>query len=111
MRYKIRNKVWVWGGGEKGSWHFLTVPPDVTERINKKYKEIKKGWGSLPVIVYFKVENSSYSKKKVEIVKLATSIFPNKKDKTFLLPIKKKTRLEVGIQDGDIIDFELEVKV
>jgi hypothetical protein len=44
---------------------------------------------------------------------LETSIFPNKHDKnifTYILPIKKSIRNELGVQHGDIIDFELEVK-
>jgi hypothetical protein len=103
MKYKVRNKLWIWGGGEKVSWHFVTIPPDVSEKINKKYKDFKKGWGSLPV-------RATLLNTKPKVF-LDTSIFPNTKDKTFLMPVKKKTRLELGVQDGDIVEFTIEIKI
>lgn len=102
MKYKVKAKLWVWGGGEKGSWHFVTIPPDTAEKINKKYINQKRGWGSFPVKVSFLNTRPK--------VTLETSIFPNKKDATFILPIKKKTRLELGVQSNDVVDFVLEIK-
>ena len=103
MKYKIRNKVWLWGGGEKGSWHFVSIPPEIAEKISNKYKEFKKGWGSLPVLVTVKS-----GKEKLE---LRTSIFPNKKDGIYILPLKKEFRKIVGIQDGDIFEGQLEILI
>jgi hypothetical protein len=61
----------------------------------------------LPVKVYFGGEDNTS-----ETI-LETSIFPNNKDKnvfTYFLALKKSIRSEVGIQDGDIVDFQLEIK-
>ena len=105
MKYKIKAKVWLWvgaSGSTKGSWHFVTIPPEVSEKIEKKYKNVHGGWGSLPVRVKFGK------------VSLETSMFKNKRDKnylTYILPLKKTIRQEVGIQDGDVVDFTLEIKI
>jgi hypothetical protein len=107
MKYKIKAKVWLWNP-EKGSWHFVTIEPKIANEISEKYKSLKGGWGSLPVKAYFKNPEN----KKEKII-LETVVFPNKQDKdifTYILPIKKKIRNELGIQDGDIIEFELEIR-
>ena len=111
MKYKIKAKCWLWvsaSGSAKGAWHFVTIPPEVSEKIEKKYKNVHGGWGSLPVKVKFGK------------ILLETSIFKNKRDKgtlmpqaknylTYILPLKKTIRQEVGIQDGDVVDFTLEI--
>lgn len=104
MKYKIKAKCWLWvssKGDSKGAWHFVTIPPEISEKINKKYKDVHGGWGSLPVKVKFGK------------VLLETSMFKNKREKnylTYILPIKKKIRQEAGIQDGDVVDFTLEIR-
>ena len=105
MKYKIKAKCWLWvglSGSAKGAWHFVTIPPEVSEKIEKKYKNVHGGWGSLPV-------RAKFGK-----VLLKTSMFKNKRNKNFLtyiLPLKKTIRQEVGIQDGDVVDFTLEIKI
>jgi len=118
MKYKVKAKVWLWNP-EKGSWHFVTIAPEIAEKISQKYKEFKGGWGSLPVKVYFSEGGggeaaASIAVKKHKTIILETSIFPNKQDKkilTYILPIKKKIRGELGVQDGDIIEFEFEIRI
>ncbi len=40
MKYKVKSKLWLWNP-EKGSWHFATVPPELSKKIETadKYKE------------------------------------------------------------------------
>jgi hypothetical protein len=107
MKYKVKAKLWLWGGAEKGAWHFVTIPPEISEKIEKKFRNLHGGWGSLKVLVRFQLA-------KKETVELETSIFKNRREKnclTYLLPIKKKIRSEIGAQSGDIIEFVMEVKV
>jgi hypothetical protein len=106
MKYKVKAKLFLWNP-EKGSWHFVTIPPELSSELSEKYKKFAGGWGSLPVKVYF--ENPENKKQKII---LETSIFKNKKEKnyfTYILPIKKSVRQELGVQDRDIVEFELEV--
>ncbi len=107
MKYKIRAKLWLWNP-EKGSWHFATIHPEISKKISDKFKNLNQGWGSLPVKIYF----ANPEKKKAKII-LETSIFPDTKsykEKVYILPVKKKIRQQLGIQNGDIIEFELEIK-
>jgi hypothetical protein len=52
-KYFVQGRLWLWGGGGKGSWHFLTIDPDTSRRIRVRYREFARGWGSLPVSVEF----------------------------------------------------------
>ncbi len=93
--YKLKSKVWVYPG--MAGWNFLSVSPNVSEEISKKYSNLKKGWGSIPV--------------EVSIGKTAwnTSIFPDKKSKTYVLPLKKEIRKICGITEGDEVDFRIRI--
>lgn len=103
MKCKIKAKVWLWvgaSGSTKGSWHFVTIPPEISEKIEKKYRSAHRGWGSLKV-------KANFGKTLLE-----TSMFKNKREKnylTYILPLKKTLRQEAGIQDGDILEFSLEI--
>jgi hypothetical protein len=77
-------------------WHFLLLPKTVSAKIDKDRQGIKRrGWGSIPV--------------KVTIGKLAweTSIFPDKKSGTYLLPFKSEMRKKLGSEQGDILKLSL----
>ena len=107
-KYKVKSKVWLWlssSGSTKGAWHFVTIPPDISGKISKKFHHLKKGWRSLPVLVTIGTGKNRCM--------FETSIFPNSKDLnafTYFLPVKKSVRREVGIQDGDILKFAIEIK-
>jgi hypothetical protein len=102
MKYKVRNKLWLWNA-HKGSWHFFTIPPEVAASIKEKYGNLTKGWGSLPVIAVLKSELG-------EKATLSTSVFPDKKSGTYILPVKKSVRKDLGVQEGDILEVVIEIK-
>ncbi len=95
-KYEIDAVVWLYPG--MAGWHFITIPQDVSEDITKQFKYLKRGWGSLPV--------------KVTLGKTMweTSIFPDKKLKAYLLPIKAEIRKKEKIQSGDKVSIILEIK-
>jgi len=47
--YKVKAKVWLYPG--MASWQFVTIPKKQSKIINQTYGAMKKGWGSLPIIV------------------------------------------------------------
>lgn len=96
-RYKIREKVWLYPGATP--WHFVSVPKKQSESITKKFGALKKGWGSLPVLVT--LGKTSWK----------TSIFPEKKTGEYLLPLKAEVRKKEGVMNGDIINFVIEINV
>lgn len=95
-QYKIEAKVWLYTG--ISAWHFITIPKDISEDIKHLFGDKAKGWGSLPVEVTL---GSS---------KWNTSIFPDKKEGAYLLPLKAKIRKAENILLNETIKLLLEIK-
>jgi hypothetical protein len=94
MKFKAR--VWIYPG-ESANWHFISLPKQEAAFIEKKYSQHKKGWGSLPVEV--KVGKTSWK----------TSIFPDKRSGTYLLPLKAAVRKYEDIEAEEEITISLKV--
>lgn len=94
--YTFHEEVWLYPG-ETASWHFISLPKELAESIRAKHGSTAKGWGSLPV--------------EATIGKTAwkTSIFPDKKEGTYLLPVKADVRKREGISAGDMVQVALSV--
>lgn len=94
MRVTFRSKLWVYPG-DKAAWRFVTVPKAESEMLRKKIK-LKNGFGSIRVEV------------KMGKTKWQTSIFPDSRSGTYLLPIKAPVRSAEGIEDGEQVDVRLD---
>lgn len=94
--YKISSKVFLWQG--MSAWHFVGVPKKQSEEIKKRFGAKAKGWGSLPVEVT------------IGKTKWKTSIFPDKRSGTYLLPLKAEARKKEGILNDDTVNILLAVK-
>ena len=70
--YNLKAKVWIYPGA--GGWHFVSVPKKTSKEIKKLFGMMAGGWGSLPVVVA--ISKTSWK----------TSIFPDNKSGTYLLP-------------------------
>jgi hypothetical protein len=81
------------------AWHFVTVPQKEFKDIQKRFGMLARGWGSLPVMVT--IGKTTWK----------TSIFPDKKTGTYLLPLKVVVRKQENIHRGDTIAFALEILV
>ena len=95
--YKIDAKVWLYP--TMAGWHFVTIPKDISEDIKQQFGDLKRGWGSLPV------------KATIGKTEWNTSIFPDKKLKGYLLPIKAEVRKKENISVDHKITLRLEIKV
>lgn len=93
--YKIKSKIVVYPG--MGGWRFLVLPQKDAKEIKEKYGKYTKGWGSLPV--HITIGKSQWE----------TSIFPDKKLGTYLLPLKAKIRKAEGITDKTNVQFNLKI--
>ena len=93
----ITAPIWLWSGG-KGSWHFLTVPPEqsVEIRLESASSGPRRGFGSA------RVEAT------INGVSWRTSIFPHKSG-GYILPIKADVRRRAGIAAGDEVTVMLEL--
>ncbi len=92
----MKAKVWLYPG-ETAAWHFASIPKTVSEKMKKHFGTSAKGWGSLPVDA--KIGKTTWR----------TSIFPDKRSGTYLLPLKAEIRKKEEIFDGDTIRLSLSI--
>lgn len=97
-QYTLQSEVWLYPG-ETASWHFASVSKEVSAELKERFGEQRRGWGSLPVMVT--LGQTSWK----------TSVFPDKKSGTYLLPLKADIRRKEGVRSGDRITFTLQVLV
>ena len=95
MEFAFASELWLWPGD--GAWHFVSLPEDVADEITDRYDGRKRGFGSLKVHVH--CGTSQWD----------TSIFPDTKRGTYVLPVKKQVRSREGLEDGDLMDVHLTV--
>ena len=86
----------LWRHGE-GSWHFVTLPPDQADEIMELTSSLRRGFGSIKVIAT--VGASTWP----------TSIFPDTKRASFVLPIKKQVRTLEQLEAGSHIKVAVEI--
>jgi hypothetical protein len=75
--------------------YFVAIPADLCPRLADVSPEVTYGWGMIPVAV--QLGRSAWT----------TSLFP--KDGGYLVPIKKKIRLDEGVDEGDEVTLRVAV--
>jgi hypothetical protein len=95
--YSFKATVWLYPG--MAGWHFVTLPKDTRDDINFYFAHAKRGWGSLPVNVT--IGKTTWK----------TSIFPDKKADSYLLPLKAEVRKKEIIKEGDSVKFSLVINL
>lgn len=80
---------------DDGSWHFVRLPADAAEDLRDLSTAAPRGFGSIRVAV--RLGTSAWS----------TSVFPDKKSGSFLLPVKKQVRVAEGLEAGDPVQVSL----
>lgn len=88
--------VWLYPGAQ-ASWHFITVPEHISAAIKKIFSANAKAWGSIAVVVT--IGKTSWN----------TSLFPDKKRKAYILPLKAAVRKAEGIAKNDEINVDLKI--
>lgn len=94
--YKMTSKVIVYPG--MAAWRFLPLPKDQAADIKETFGAHAKGWGSLPVSVT--IGGTTWD----------TSIFPDKKSGTYVLPLKADVRRKEDISDSSIVQFTIKLR-
>lgn len=93
----FRAQVWEHSAGEPGSWHFITLPGEVADDVALEAGP-RGGFGSVRVEV--SVGSSTWR----------TSLFPDSKARSFVLPLKKPVRLANDLEAGDTCEVRLRVE-
>ena len=96
MRFSFTANVWLYPG-TSAAWHFISLPKRESEIVKKEQDrrqvqgKKRRGWGAVKVRVA--IGKTSWT----------TSIFPDKKSGTYLLPLKAGVRKKEGIAAKDAI--------
>jgi hypothetical protein len=91
----VTGPLWRWTG-ENGSWHFFTVPEELSDEIRARCFAYRRGFRSA------RVEAT------IGEVRWRTSVFPMKSG-GYILPVKADVRRKAGIAAEDVITVEIEL--
>ena len=89
--------LWVYPG--KAAWFFITLPSAEAEQVRFYYGSRRRGWGAVRVAA--SIGDSCWK----------TSIFPDSRTKSYLLPVKAEIRKKQNIKSGDKVTVKLAVSV
>jgi len=78
-------------------WHFLTVPPELSEAIRDHSAGSSSRFGSVRVVAT------------IGTTAWRTSVFPDKESGAFQLPVKAAVRKAEDLVLGDIVTVRIEV--
>lgn len=92
MVLKFRAKIWIYSG--IGGWHFATLPLSAARKV-REAAPIRRGFGSVRVKV------------RIGKAQWATSVFPDRAAKSYLLPIKASVRKAEKLEAGKTVQIEL----
>ncbi len=97
MNFEFNAELWLYPGN--GAWVFVTLPLEVAEEIRLLTSSLqRRGFGSIKVTAT------------VNAIPWSTSIFPDSKSKSYLLPIKKDVRKKADASIGDRCDFTIRLE-
>jgi hypothetical protein len=97
MSWTFDAQVFRWDAEGPSSWRFARVQDEVADDIREQ--AITGGFGSVRVVVT--IGGTTWT----------TSVFPDKKSDSFLLPVKAAVRTAEGIDDGDVVTISLALEV
>jgi len=94
--HHIRFKAPVWLYSGSAAWHFISLPTTEAEIIRARQKlKPRRGFGAV------KVEVTIGSQRWL------TSVFPDSKRKTYILPLKTAVRRREKINAGDTVEVAI----
>lgn len=95
LTYTLHEKMWLYSG--ESSWYFITIPVEYANEIKFLTGANKRGFGSVKVLA--SIGSTTWS----------TSIFPDSKSNSYLLPIKKDIRVLNNLQPGKKYEVEISI--
>ncbi len=96
QEFTFTAQVWLWKGDS--SWHFISLPEDAADEIEDLTRGMTGGFGSVPVEV------------QAQDVEWQTSLFPDRKSGTYLLPLKKQVRQKLGCEEGSRVTVTVRIR-
>lgn len=93
--YEFVGEVWRHTG--EAAWYFVTVPADVSDDIEARTVDDRRGFGSVRVEVT------------VGSTRWHTSVFPDNTRAAYVLPVKKAVRAAEELDDGATVQVHLDL--
>ncbi|HEX6026826.1 MAG TPA: DUF1905 domain-containing protein [Solirubrobacter sp.] len=84
----------LWRHAGQGGWHFVTLPHDVADEVRARSLP-RRGFGSVRV------------RATLGATSWETSVFPDAKTSSYLLPVKGDVRQRERVRDGDTVTISL----
>ena len=97
MEIEFKSELWMWQS--EAAWYFVSLPTEYHDTLKEISGGFKRGFGSIKVEV--NIGSSAWK----------TSIFPDNKSKTYLLPIKKSVRITEYLEEGSSVQVKLKILV
>jgi hypothetical protein len=94
-RFSFSAEVWEHDG--PAAWYFVSLPEAVADEVDERFGHLAAGFGSLRVTVT--IGASTWQ----------TSVFPDRKRRTYLLPVKRAVRSAEGLEAGMVAGVTLVV--
>ncbi len=95
VTFRFSAELWRYQG--QAAWFFVTLPFDVADDIEEISRPVQRGFGSVRVRVT--VGSTTWS----------TSLFPDTRAESYLLPVKKAVRTAEGLQEGAPVEVSLDL--
>jgi hypothetical protein len=95
VTYEFDAQMWLWDARKTDSWTFVSLPTDLADDILETAGPSARGFGSVRVEVG------------IGSTVWRTSIFPDSKARTYVLPVKKEVRRSEGVEVGDRVRVRL----
>lgn len=87
VKFEFSAKLWQYGG--EGSWHFVSLPKDISNEIREHFQWQEEGWGRMKMVA------------EINEFRWETSIWFDSKMKIYLLPIKAEVRKKLKLKVED----------
>ena len=94
--YRFRAELWEHSPGEPGSFHFLTLPSELSDDLAAEAGP-PRGFGSIRV------------EARIGSTTWRTSLFPDAAQGSFVLPVKKSVRRDEDLEHGTPCDVMLSI--
>lgn len=91
--FEFAAPLWLYPG--EAGWHFVSVPAEISADITEITAGIRHGFGSVRVAVT------------IGATSWQTSVFPDSKTGTYLLPVKKAVRTAEDLEAGADVQVQL----
>ena len=88
----------MWEQPSMAAWYFVSLPEDEADEIEETFGRSARGFGSIKVTV--SIGSSRWS----------TSLFPDNKRGTYVLPVRKSVRVAEGLVTGSRTRVEIVIE-